>query len=146
MISATDKMTDVATMLSTRRGRRSSQTGSARFNRYAKRCFRLYTRSFFITAGWRKARLSGDWRRCRNPNEAQRLLQELQPPVQQRLAHCRINYRQLTSAESPGLVLDIAALSSKDPGFYCLDVTRANENGVLAALLLRAIFNSHMST
>ena len=25
--------------------------------------------------------------------------------------------------------------------FYCLDVTRAGDNGVLAALLLRALFN-----
>jgi len=44
-------------------------------------------------------------------------------------------------AEQPGLVLDIAALSDKDLAFYCLDVTRAGDNGVLAALLLRALFN-----
>ncbi|MDU5192386.1 MAG: two-component system response regulator RssB, partial [Mixta calida] len=63
------------------------------------------------------------------------------PPVQQTIANCRINYRQLTMAEQPGLVLDIAALSDKDLAFYCLDVTRAGDNGVLAALLLRALFN-----
>ena len=38
-------------------------------------------------------------------------------------------------------MLDIAALSENDLAFYCLDVTRAGHNGVLAALLLRALFN-----
>ncbi len=45
------------------------------------------------------------------------------------------------SADKPGLVLDIAPLSENDLAFYCLDVTRAGDNGVLAALLLRALFN-----
>ncbi len=51
------------------------------------------------------------------------------------------SYRQLVSADKPGLVLDIAPLSENDLAFYCLDVTRAGDNGVLAALLLRALFN-----
>ncbi|KWQ84438.1 response regulator of RpoS, partial [Salmonella enterica subsp. enterica serovar Tennessee] len=72
---------------------------------------------------------------------AAQLLQELQPPVQQVISHCRINYRQLVSADQPGLVLDIAPLSDNELAFYCLDVTRAGDNGVLAALLLRALFN-----
>ncbi|WP_375592574.1 two-component system response regulator RssB, partial [Klebsiella pneumoniae] len=76
-----------------------------------------------------------------NPIAASRLLQELQPPVQQEMSHCRIHYRQLVSADKPGLVLDIAPLSENDLAFYCLDVTRAGDNGVLAALLLRALFN-----
>ncbi|MDI8993109.1 cardiolipin synthase B, partial [Salmonella enterica subsp. enterica serovar Anatum] len=42
------------------------------------------------------------------------LLQELQPPVQQVISHCRINYRQLVSADQPGLVLDIAPLSDNE--------------------------------
>lgn len=83
-----------------------------------------------------------DWDALTNdPRAAAKLLKELQPPVQQTLANCRVNYRQLTMAEQPGLVLDIAALSEKDLAFYCLDVTRAGDNGVLAALLLRALFN-----
>lgn len=45
------------------------------------------------------------------------------------------------AADQPGLVLDIAPLSDADLAFYCLDVTRAGDNGVLAALLLRALFN-----
>ncbi len=76
-----------------------------------------------------------------DPQAAARLLQELQPPVQQTVSHCRVNYRQLMSADNPGLVLDIAPLSDDDLAFYCLDVTRAGDNGVLAALLLRALFN-----
>ena len=73
--------------------------------------------------------------------QRRKLLQELQPPVQQVISHCRVNYRQLVAADKPGLVLDIAALSENDLAFYCLDVTRAGHNGVLAALLLRALFN-----
>jgi len=61
--------------------------------------------------------------------------------VQQNISHCRVNYRQLVAADQPGLVLDIAPLSDSDLAFYCLDVTRAGDNGVLAALLLRALFN-----
>ncbi|MEH2921232.1 two-component system response regulator RssB [Samsonia erythrinae] len=71
-----------------------------------------------------------------------KLLAQLQPPVQQTLAHCRVHYRQLTAADVPGLVLDTAALSDKELAFYCLDVTQAgNNNGTLAALLLRTLFN-----
>ncbi|UJR54392.1 two-component system response regulator RssB [Dickeya zeae] len=78
-----------------------------------------------------------------SPGAALKLLEQLQPPVQQTLAHCRINYRQLMAADRPGLVLDIAALSEDELAFYCLDVTQAaNNHGVLAALLLRALFNS----
>ncbi|MDP1412202.1 two-component system response regulator RssB, partial [Klebsiella pneumoniae] len=40
----------------------------------------------------------------------------------------------------PGLVLDIAPLSENDLAYNCLDVTRAGDKGVLAALLLRAKF------
>lgn len=47
-------------------------------------------------------------------------------------------------AEQPGLMLDIAALSDQDLAFYCHNVTYAEEKGVLAALLLRALFNGFM--
>ncbi|WP_035342044.1 MULTISPECIES: two-component system response regulator RssB [unclassified Dickeya] len=79
----------------------------------------------------------------RTPGAALTLLAQLQPPVQQTLAQCRINYRQLTAADQPGLVLDSAALSADELAFYCLDVTQASNNhGVLAALLLRSLFNN----
>ncbi|ATO33053.1 Regulator of RpoS [Dickeya dianthicola] len=78
-----------------------------------------------------------------SPGAASKLLEQLQPPVQQTLARCRVNYRQLMAVDRPGLVLDIAALSGDELAFYCLDVTQAaNNHGVLAALLLRALFNS----
>lgn len=78
---------------------------------------------------------------ARDPIAASKLLHELQPPVQQVVSHCRVNYRQLISVDKPGLVLDIAPLSEDDLAFYCLDVTRSGDNGVLAALLLRVLFN-----
>lgn len=69
------------------------------------------------------------------------LLRQLQPPVHQIIANCRVNYRQLTLSEQPGLILDIAALSENELAFYCLDIAKAGDNGVLAALLLRTLFN-----
>lgn len=142
VISATDKMTDVASML--RLGVEDVLLKPINdLQRLREALLSSLYPKLFSSQAMEESSLVQDWEAlCRNPNEAQRLLQELQPPVQQTLASCRINYRQLTTADRPGLVLDIAALSSKDLGFYCLDVTRANENGVLAALLLRAIFNS----
>lgn len=62
--------------------------------------------------------------------------------MNQVIANCRINYRQLTSLNEMCLVFDIAKLANNELAFYCLDVTRAGHNGVLAALLLRAFFSS----
>ena len=59
--------------------------------------------------------------------------------MQQEMSRCRIHYRQLVSVDKPGLVLDIAPLSENDLAFYCLDVTRAGDNGVLAAPIARAV-------
>ncbi|MBR7358423.1 two-component system response regulator RssB, partial [Klebsiella pneumoniae] len=51
-------------------------------------------------------RLFQDWDALvSNPPAAAKLLQELQPPVQQTISHCRVNYRQLVAADQPGLVL-----------------------------------------
>ncbi|MGV3344255.1 two-component system response regulator RssB [Enterobacteriaceae bacterium LUAb1] len=98
--------------------------------------------SMFTSKVEEDKQLFQDWDAlARDPIAAVKLLKQLQPPVQQTIAHCRINYRQLTIAEQPGLVLDIAGLSEQALAFYCLDVTRAGNNGVLAALLLRALFN-----
>lgn len=78
-------------------------------------------------------RLFRDWdAMVDNPAAAAKLLQELQPPVQQVISQCRVNYRQLVAADKPGLVLDIAALSENDLAFYCLDVTRLD---IMAYLL-----------
>ncbi|WP_347254579.1 two-component system response regulator RssB [Leminorella grimontii] len=76
------------------------------------------------------------------PQEAVQLLRQLQPPAKQTIANCRVNYRQLTLAERPGIVFDIAPLSERDFAFYCLDISLAGDKGVLAALMLRALFNN----
>jgi two-component system response regulator len=141
VISATDKMADIAKVL--RLGVQDvllkPLTDLTRFREAVLAC--LYP-NLFSSQAIEEAELFKDWEALsQNPSEAVRLLQQLQPPVQQTVAGCRVNYRQLTSTESPGLVLDIAALSDKDLAFYCLDVTRAGDNGVLAALLLRSLFN-----
>ncbi|MBS0876289.1 MULTISPECIES: two-component system response regulator RssB [unclassified Tatumella] len=75
------------------------------------------------------------------PEQAIRLIKQLQPPIRQLLANTRITYRQLTYTDQPGLVFDIAALSDHQLGFYIMDVTRAGNNGIMAALLLRVMFN-----
>lgn len=75
------------------------------------------------------------------PDKAIRLIKQLQPPIRQSLANTQVNYRQLTCTGEPGLVFDIAALSDSQIGFYVLDVTRAGNNGIMAALLLRVMFN-----
>ncbi|BFO10357.1 response regulator of RpoS [Serratia rubidaea] len=141
VISATDKMADIAKVL--RLGVQDvllkPLTDLNRLREAALAC--LYP-NMFTSPALEEADLLQDWDALsKNPSEAASLLKQLQPPVQQTIAHCRINYRQLTTGENPGLVLDIAALSENDLAFYCLDVTRAGDNGVLAALLLRALFN-----
>ncbi|MFI8416952.1 two-component system response regulator RssB [Serratia sp. NPDC078593] len=141
VISATDKMADIAQML--RLGVQDVLLKPLTdLNRLREAVFACLYPNMFTSPALEEVELLHDWDALsKNPSEAARLLKQLQPPVQQTIANCRINYRQLTTGENPGLVLDIAALSEKDLAFYCLDVTRAGDNGVLAALLLRALFN-----
>ena|GEM_PF-24975 len=141
VISATENMADIAQVL--RLGVQDvllkPLNDLLRLREVVLEC--LYP-SMFTSKVEEDEQLFQDWDAlAKDPVAAASLLQQLQPPVQQTLARCRINYRQLTMAEKPGLVLDIAALSENDLAFYCLDVTRAGDNGVLAALLLRALFN-----
>lgn len=141
VISATENMADIAQVL--RLGVQDvllkPLKDLARLREAVYEC--LYP-SMFTSKVEEDEQLFQDWDALvRDPQAAAKLLKQLQPPVQQVIANCRINYRQLTTAEQPGLVLDVAALSEKDLAFYCLDVTRAGDNGVLAALLLRALFN-----
>lgn len=141
VISATDNMSDVARVL--RLGVEDVLLKPLTdLNRLREALLASLYPNMFTSQAMEGNDLIQDWSAlCQDPTQAAKLLKQLQPPVQQVLARCRINYRQLTMAEHPGLVLDIAALSPNDLAFYCLDVTRAGENGVLAALLLRAIFN-----
>lgn len=141
VISATEHMADIAKAL--RLGVQDVLLKPVKdLNRLREAVFSCLYPTMFNSRVEEEERLFEDWDALvSNPTAAAKLLQELQPPVQQTISHCRINYRQLVSADKPGLVLDIAPLSDKDLAFYCLDVTRAGENGVLAALLLRALFN-----
>ncbi|MBM7341130.1 two-component system response regulator RssB [Pantoea coffeiphila] len=141
VISATENMSDIAKVL--RLGVQDVLLKPIKdLARLREVVFECLYPSMFSSKVEEDEQLFQDWDALvRDPSAAAKLLQQLQPPVQQTIAHCRINYRQLTMAEQPGLVLDVAALSEKDLAFYCLDVTRAGDNGVLAALLLRALFN-----
>lgn len=141
VISATENMADIANVL--RLGVQDVLLKPLKdLARLREAVFECLYPSMFTSKVEEDEQLFQDWDAlARDPHAASKLLKQLQPPVQQVIANCRINYRQLTMAEQPGLVLDIAALSEKDLAFYCLDVTRAGDNGVLAALLLRALFN-----
>ena len=141
MISATENMADIAKAL--RLGVQDVLLKPVKdFNRLRETVYACLYPNMFNSRVEEEERLFEDWDALvSDPTAASRLLQELQPPVQQEISKCRIHYRQLVSADKPGLVLDIAPLSENDLAFYCLDVTRAGDNGVLAALLLRALFN-----
>ncbi|HEY3984671.1 two-component system response regulator RssB [Cedecea sp.] len=141
VISATENMSDIAQAL--RLGVQDVLLKPIKdLNRLKETVLSCIYPAMFNSRVEEEERLFQDWDAlARDPQAASKLLQELQPPVQQVISRCRINYRQLISVDQPGLVLDIAPLSDNDLAFYCLDVTRAGENGVLAALLLRALFN-----
>lgn len=141
IISATENMSDIAKAL--RLGVQDVLLKPIKdLNRLRETVFSCLYPAIFNSRVEEEDRLFQDWDALvSDPQAAAKLLQELQPPVQQVMSHCRVNYRQLIAADQPGLVLDIAPLSENDLAFYCLDVTRAGDNGVLAALLLRALFN-----
>ncbi|MBI6550660.1 two-component system response regulator RssB [Xenorhabdus lircayensis] len=70
------------------------------------------------------------------------LVKQLQPPVSQVIANCRVNYRLLNTVGKAGLVFDIAAFSEKEMMFYCLDISHSKDRGTISALLLRVVFNN----
>lgn len=141
IISATENMADIAKAL--RLGVQDVLLKPVKdLNRLRETVLACLYPNMFNSRVEEEERLFEDWDALvNNPAAAAKLLQELQPPVQQVISRCRINYRQLMAVDAPGLVLDIAPLSEHDLAFYCLDVTRAGDNGVLAALLLRVLFN-----
>ncbi|HGN1707164.1 TPA: two-component system response regulator RssB [Providencia rettgeri] len=69
------------------------------------------------------------------------VLKQLQPPVHQLINGYRINYRQLNEANRFGLLLDLAAISDSQIGFYCIDTERLPREGIMAAFLIRVVFN-----
>lgn len=76
-----------------------------------------------------------------NSQDMLTVLKQLQPPVHQRINGYRINYRQLNEANRFGLLLDLAAISESQIGFYCIDTERSPQEGVMAAFLIRVVFN-----
>ena len=142
VISATENMADIARVL--RLGVQDVLLKPVQdWERLREAVLACLYPSMFTSKVSEDEQLFQDWEALsQDPVAAATLLHQLQPPVQQTLAQCRVHYRQLTAAEQPGLVLDIASLSAHELAFYCLDVTRAGNNGVLAALLLRTLFNS----
>ncbi|SUB82909.1 two-component system response regulator RssB [Pragia fontium] len=142
VISATEKITDVDKML--RLGvhdvllKPISDLNHLREALLA--CFYPY---LFSSPASDEIAMLEDWADLsEKPQEALHLLQQLQPPAQQVVSGCNINYRQLTLVDRPGIVFDIAALSNDDFAFYCLDISKVGNKGVLAALMLRALFNN----
>ncbi|ELM3657757.1 two-component system response regulator RssB [Edwardsiella piscicida] len=142
VISATESVSDIARAM--RLGAKDVLLKPVRdFTRLRQMLLVCLYPALFDSLALEENALSHDWAALqREPAQAVRLLRQLQPPVQQVIAGCRVNYRQLTEPDSCGLVLDIAPLSSRDMAFYCLDTTRSAEYGVLAALMIRAIFNA----
>lgn len=141
MISATENMADIAKAL--RLGVQDVLLKPVKdFDRLRETVYACLYPAMFSSRVEEEERLFEDWDALvSNPIAASRLLQELQPPVQQEMSHCRVHYRQLVSADKPGLVLDIAPLSENDLAFYCLDVTRAAIMLPTRHYRLRALFN-----
>ncbi|EKT63690.1 two-component system response regulator RssB [Providencia burhodogranariea] len=70
------------------------------------------------------------------------VLKQLQPPVNQSINGYRVNYRQLNEINKFGLVIDLAPISDSQIGFYCIDIERSPQEGVMAAFLIRVVFNN----
>ncbi|WP_353167389.1 two-component system response regulator RssB, partial [Providencia sp.] len=76
-----------------------------------------------------------------NTQDMLAVLKQLQPPVHQIINGYRINYRQLNEANRFGLLLDLAPISESQIGFYCIDTERSAQEGIMAAFLIRVVFN-----
>lgn len=76
------------------------------------------------------------------PQEVLHLLKQLQPPTEQDICGCKVSYHYLALVDRPSIIFDVAPLSEEDFAFYCLDISKVGNKGVLAALMLRALFNN----
>ncbi len=103
VISATENMADIAKAL--RLGVQDVLLKPVKdLNRLRETVFACLYPNMFNSRVEEEERLFQDWDALvSNPHAAAKLLQELQPPVQQNISHCRINYRQLVAADQPGL-------------------------------------------
>lgn len=141
VISATENMADIAKAL--RLGVQDILLKPVKdLNRLRETVLACLYPNMFNSRVEEEERLFQDWDALvSNPPAAAKLLQELQPPVQQTFSHCRINYRQLVHRRSARSGAGYCAIIGFRSCVLFLDVTRAGDNGVLAALLLRALFN-----
>lgn len=105
VISATENMADIAKAL--RLGVEDVLLKPVKdLNRLREMVFACLYPSMFNSRVEEEERLFRDWdAMVDNPAAAAKLLQELQPPVQQVISHCRVNYRQLVAADKPGWCL-----------------------------------------
>lgn len=93
----------------------------------------IYIESVYLDPLWNSLR--------QESGHIQSFVKQMQPQVKQVIANYTVNYRHLNDATKIGLLLDIAPLSSEQIIFYCVDISRDDENGLLVALLLRVVFN-----
>lgn len=76
------------------------------------------------------------------PQQAVTLLQQLQPPIRQHIAHCLVNYRHLRQRQGAGLVLDMEEISPQTLAFYIIDTSNIGKNGLIGSFMLRALFSN----
>ncbi len=99
VISATENMADIAKAL--RLGVQDILLKPVKdLNRLRETVLACLYPNMFNSRVEEEERLFQDWDALvSNPLAAAKLLQELQPPVQQNISHCRVNYRQLVAAD-----------------------------------------------
>lgn len=100
IISATENMADIAKAL--RLGVQDVLLKPVKdLNRLRETVLACLYPNMFNSRVEEEERLFEDWDALvNNPAAAAKLLQELQPPVQQNISHCRINYRQLMAVDA----------------------------------------------
>ena len=100
VISATENMADIAKAL--RLGVQDVVLKPVKdFNRLRETIFACIYPNMFNSRVEEEERLFQDWDALvDNPQAAANLLKELQPPVQQVISGCRVNYRQLVAADA----------------------------------------------
>ena len=135
VISATENMADIAKAL--RLGVEDVLLKPVKdLNRLREMVFACLYPSMFNSRVEEEERLFRDWdAMVDNPAAAAKLLQELQPPVQQVISQCRVNYRQLVAADKPGHL----------PGQFPLLVVnyhRELKNHILVSAGLNATLNT----
>lgn len=140
-VSCTDNMAEVDEML--RLGAQDIFLKSTNpLNNLKQKVIEILCPGFFESTLIEGVYLEPLWHSLRKtPQYIQSFVQQMQPQVKQQIADYSINYFQLNDVNKIGLLLDIAPLSQNQIIFYCVDISRDDEYGLLVALLLRVVFN-----